>query len=95
MSVSREEVHHIARLARLRFTDEEETQLAEELTGILSYVEKLQELDTGDVAPMAHAVALHDVFRSDVVEERISRDEALRSAPDSDGRFFRVPKVIE
>lgn len=95
MSVTREDVHYIAKLARLQFSREEEEELAGDLSRILAYVEQLQELDAEGVSPMAHAVALHNVFRPDVVEDRVSRDEALESAPDSDGTYFRVPKVIE
>jgi aspartyl-tRNA(Asn)/glutamyl-tRNA(Gln) amidotransferase subunit C len=93
--VSREQVRYIASLARLRFTDEEEERLAKQMNDILGYVEKLDELDTSGVQPMSHVLDLHNVFREDVAETRISRDEALKNAPDADSVYIRAPKVIE
>ena len=90
-----EEVRKMAVLARLRFTEEEERRLAREMSEVLDYMEKLDELDTDDVPPMSHVLDLHDVLRSDELRPRITRDEALRHAPDTDGVYFRVPKVIE
>ncbi len=95
MSVSIEEVRYIATLARLSFTPDEEARLAEQLSKVLEYIEKLDELDTSDVAPMSHVLDLHNVFRKDVATARISREEALKNAPDADGTYFRVPKVID
>lgn len=93
--VSREQVRYIASLARLRFTDEEEERLARQMNDILGYVEKLDELDTSGVQPMSHVLDLHNVVREDVAETRISRDEALKNAPDADSVYIRAPKVIE
>lgn len=95
MSVTRDDVRHIASLARLRFSEAEEERLAGEMTRILDYVEQLRELDTEGVPPMAHVLDLHNVFRPDEVAPRIAREEALRNAPDADSDYFRVPKVIE
>lgn len=95
MSISKEDVRRTARLARLRFSDEEEEHLADELSRILDYVSKLEELDTTGVPPMAHVLDLSNAFRPDEVEERISHEEALENAPDADSDYFRVPKVIE
>ncbi len=95
MSVSLDQVRYIASLARLRFTEEEEKRLAEEMNEILGYVEKLNELDTSGVPPMSHVLDLHNVTRKDVVETRISREEALKNAPDADSAYIRAPKVIE
>jgi aspartyl-tRNA(Asn)/glutamyl-tRNA(Gln) amidotransferase subunit C len=89
------EVRYIADLARLQFSEAEEERMARELTRILDYIEKLDELDTEDVPPMSHVLDLYDVFRKDVVEQRISHEEALKNAPDADEDYFRVPKVIE
>jgi aspartyl-tRNA(Asn)/glutamyl-tRNA(Gln) amidotransferase subunit C len=93
--VSREQVRYIATLARLRFTDDEEERLAGQMNDILGYVEKLDELDTSGVQPMSHVLDLHNVVREDVAETRISRDEALKNAPDADSVYIRAPKVIE
>lgn len=95
MAISKEEVQHIASLARLRFSEDEEEQLAGEMSRILDHVETLNELDTTGVPPMSHVLDVHNVFRDDEVEERIDREDALQNAPDADGEYFRVPKVIE
>lgn len=95
MAISREEVRHIAQLARLRFSDDDEAQMAEEMGHILDYVDKLKELDTTGVPPMSHVLDIHNVFREDEVEARIDHEDALRNAPDADSDYFRVPKVIE
>lgn len=95
MALTPEEVHYIARLARLSFSEEEVGRLAHELNDILAYVAQLDELDTTDVPPMAHVLDLHNVFRPDEVVPRLSHEAALREAPDADADFFRVPKVID
>jgi aspartyl-tRNA(Asn)/glutamyl-tRNA(Gln) amidotransferase subunit C len=95
MSVSRDDVRSIAALARLAFTDEEEQELTEDLNQILGHVEDLESVDTSGVEPMTHVLDLSNRTRDDVAESRISRDEALSNAPDTDGEHFRVPKVID
>ncbi|MEX0600613.1 MAG: Asp-tRNA(Asn)/Glu-tRNA(Gln) amidotransferase subunit GatC [Rhodothermales bacterium] len=95
MAVTVDEVKYIASLARLRFTDEEERRLAGQMSEILDYVDKLNELDTSAVPPMSHVLDLYNVTRDDEVEQRITRDEALENAPDADSEYFRAPKVIE
>ena len=94
MSVSREDVRYIAALARLHVSEEEEARLADELGRILDYMAKLNELDTSGVPPMMHPLDLTNVYREDVVRQRISREEALKNAPDADEAYFRVPRVI-
>ncbi len=95
MAIPIEEVKRVAELARLRFTEEELNRMAGELEKILAYVRKLEEVDTSDVEPMSHVHDDAGRLREDDVERRINRDEALSNAPDTDGKFFRVPKVIE
>lgn len=95
MSVTIEQVRHLASLARLRFTEDEAAAMVADLSRMLAYVEQLQELDTSEVPPMAHALDLHSVFREDEGIPRLSRAEALSVAPATDGTYFRVPKVIE
>lgn len=95
MAVTVDEVRYIAQLARLRFEEAEEKKLAREMTEVLEYVEKLNELDTTAVPPMSHVLDLHNVFRKDEVEVRISTEEALKNAPDADSEYFRAPKVID
>ncbi len=95
MAISEEEVRYIATLARLRFDDDEQRQLAHEMSDILRYMEKLNELDTSAVPPMSHVLDLVNVVRKDECAPRISHEEALQNAPDTDGSYFRVPRVIE
>lgn len=95
MAISREDVRHIAKLARLRFSDDGEAKMADEMGQILDYVDKLNELDTTGVPPMSHVLDVHNVFREDEVEQRIDHEDALRDAPDADSDYFRVPKVID
>ena len=95
MAVSLDEVRYIAKLARLHFTEEEERKMAEQMSQILGYMEKLNELDTTNIPPMSHVLDLTNVHRKDVVQQRITREEGLSNAPDADSVFFRVPKVIE
>ncbi len=94
MSVTRKDVEHIAELARLKFNEEELENFTEQLNEILSYVEKLNELDTENVKPLSHPVEGENVFREDAVKPSVNRKDALKNAPDSDDEFFRVPKVI-
>lgn len=94
MAITKDDVRRTARLARLRFSENEEEQLASELGRILDYAEKLSELDTTGVPPMAH-VFDHSAVRPDEVEERITREEALQSAPDTDGPHIRAPSALE
>lgn len=95
MSISVEEVRYIAALARLHFSEEEEQHLAEQMSEILDYMDKLNELDTTDVPPMSHVLDLYNIVREDTARQRITPEDALRNAPDADSEYFRVPKVIE
>lgn len=93
--ISRDDVHYLAALARLRLAPEEEARMADDLGAILDYVAQLQEVDTEGVEPLLHVLDLQNVFRADVRAERLAPHDALAGAPDHDGTFFRVPKVIE
>lgn len=95
MAVDREEVLHIAKLARLRLTDAEVEAFGAQLSNILDYVDQLDELDTSGIEPTTHAVPLVMQLRPDVVEARLSREQVLANAPDTDDGHFRVPKVVE
>ena len=93
--IERKDVEHVARLARLALTDAELERMREQLNGILAYIEKLNELDTEEVAPTSHAVPMLNVMRDDEAGPCLPRDEALANAPDRAGEFFRVPRIIE
>ena len=95
MSISIREVEHIASLAKLRFSEAEKEALVNELTAILEYMEKLEELDTGGVEPMSHPVSLSNVMRDDVVQPSLPVETALGNAPAKQKGFFKVPKVIK
>lgn len=95
MALSREDVRHVAQLARLDFSDDEERRMAEEMSQILDYVEKLDELDTSGVPPMAHVLDVTNVFRADEIKARIDQEQALEPAPETDDGHFQVPQVIE
>ncbi len=88
-------VEYIAKLARLSVSEEEKKLFEPQLNSILSYVEKLNELDTKNIEPTSHVVTLSNVMRDDVPKPSISREEALMNAPDRTDRFYRVPKIIE
>jgi aspartyl-tRNA(Asn)/glutamyl-tRNA(Gln) amidotransferase subunit C len=89
--IDRDQVHHVARLARLRLTDAEVEKMAGELSSVLDHIEKIGELELDDVAPTSHVVALENVLRPDEPRLSLARDVALAEAPDSDGASFRVP----
>lgn len=95
MAIPLDDVRKIAELAKLRFSDDELEKMAGELEKILKYIRKLEELDTSDVEPMWHVHIGSEMLRDDSRLDSTSRDEALSNAPDSDGKHFRVPKVIE
>jgi len=95
MKITKQEVEHVALLARLKFSEAEKERFTLQLNAILEYVEKLKELDTSEVEPTFHAVGQKNVFREDRVLPSVPQDLSLSNAPDGDRGFFRVPKIIE
>jgi aspartyl-tRNA(Asn)/glutamyl-tRNA(Gln) amidotransferase subunit C len=95
MSVTNEQVRHIARLARIAMSDEEIERLAPELNNILGWVEQLGEVNTDGVDPLATVIDLKLRLREDAVTDGDIRDEVLANAPEAQHGFFAVPKVIE
>ena len=91
MAISRDEVLHVARLARLALSEEELERFSEQLSAILDAVGKVAELDLSDVEPTAHPLDLVNVWAEDEPKPCLSVDEALANAPDRDGDSFRVP----
>lgn len=89
--IDREQVLHVARLARLRLSEAEVEAMTGELSSVLGHIEKIGELDLDDVVPTSHVVALENVLRPDEPRPSLPRDAALAQAPDSDGSGFRVP----
>ena len=94
MKVSKNDIEYIAKLAKLKFNDEEAAKMQDELNKILEYVEKLNELDTSEVEPLSHVIDLKNVDREDVVNQTLTADDMLKNAPSKTEKFFRVPKVI-
>jgi len=95
MKITVADVEYAARLARLELTSGEKELFAGQIGAILGYVEKLKELDTEGIVPTSHAVPMENSFREDVVQPSIGVKNALANAPESEGSFFAVPKVIE
>ena len=94
MSISLEEVEHIAKLARLQLTDEEKKRFQVELGKILEYFDQLKKLDTEKVPPMTHAVPIENVLREDQAKPSLPVEEALQNAPEKKDSYFQVPKVV-
>jgi len=95
MGIDKDTVKYVANLARLSLTPKEQALFANQLNDILSYMEKLNKLDTGKTRPMSHAVSMGNVFREDVVRDSLPNNGALQSAPEKEPPFFKVPKIIE
>jgi aspartyl-tRNA(Asn)/glutamyl-tRNA(Gln) amidotransferase subunit C len=92
--ISREEVAHVARLARLRLTDDELDAFTHQLGDVLAHAADVEALQLDDVPPMSHPLPLKNVLRPDVVDESVGRDEVLAAAPAAEAGQFRVPPVL-
>ncbi|MFV0446036.1 MAG: Asp-tRNA(Asn)/Glu-tRNA(Gln) amidotransferase subunit GatC [Planctomycetaceae bacterium] len=90
-----DDVRKVARLARLQLTDDEVQTYTRQLEQVLRYVERLNEVDTTNVEPMAHAIEVANVLRKDTATGSLPRDAALLNAPNSDGRYFLVPPILD
>ena len=89
-----ENARHVAKLARLALDDAHVERLATQLASILAYVDQIGRVDVSGVEPMAHALPLHNVLREDRIEPSLPLDKVLQNAPETDGPFFKVPKVL-
>jgi aspartyl-tRNA(Asn)/glutamyl-tRNA(Gln) amidotransferase subunit C len=89
--IDREQVLHVARLARLRLSDDEVERMSSELSGILEHVERISELNLEDVEPTSHVIELENVLRPDEPRPSWPREKVLEPAPDAAGESFRVP----
>jgi aspartyl-tRNA(Asn)/glutamyl-tRNA(Gln) amidotransferase subunit C len=94
MPISINDVEHVAKLARLELTDAEKEKFAHHLNDILTYVAKLNELDTSNVEPLLHVIELSNVTREDRSRPSMPREDLLANAPSRTEEFFKVPKVI-
>lgn len=93
--ITKKDVEYVANLSRLELNDNDKENFVQNLQEILSYIDKLNQLDTTDVEPTAHVLPLKNVKREDEIKPSLSNEEALQSAPETSGDFFLVPPVIE
>lgn len=93
--LDKSQVRKVAKLSRLELTETEVEEFTGQLSAILDYVEKMNELDTEDIEPLAHCLPISNVFRPDQVRESLGPEEALANAPQRDGNFFKVPKILD
>ena len=95
MKITKEEVEHVAHLARLELDEEAIERFAGQIGDILAYVDKLKKVDTQGVAPTSHAISLTNAFREDQVRDHLARDSSLANAPEKEDGTFLVPRVIK
>ncbi len=93
--ITRKDVEHVARLARLELSEDEKARMTDQLDAILGYFDSLSRLDTAEVEPMTTVIPTVSVMRDDEVRPSLSLERALAGAPDREGEFFRVPRIIE
>jgi aspartyl-tRNA(Asn)/glutamyl-tRNA(Gln) amidotransferase subunit C len=89
------QVRKVAKLSRLELTDAEVAEFTGQLSAILDYVEKMNELDTTNVQPLAHCLPISNVLRQDIVKESLGTKKVLANAPQRDDEFFKVPKILD
>jgi aspartyl-tRNA(Asn)/glutamyl-tRNA(Gln) amidotransferase subunit C len=95
MQISKQEVEHVAKLARLEVTEGEKGAFSTQLSSILTYIEELKSWDTTGVEPTATVLAQTNVLREDRARPSLPVEQAVMNAPDSDGGYFRVPRILE
>ncbi len=95
IKIDETQVRRVALLSRLELNDDEVSQFSTQLSAIVEYIEKLNELDTDGVEPLAHCLPVHNVLREDVPRPSLSNDAALANAPDREDEYFKVPKILD
>ena len=93
--IDENEVKKVAKLSRLDLSEKEISEFTGQLSAIIEYVEKMNELDTENVEPLAHCLGVSDCFREDIPKESLGTEKTLSNAPQQDGQFFIVPKVLD
>jgi len=93
--IDAEQVRKVAKLSRLDLSDAEIAEFTDQLGAILGYVEKMNELDTSQVEPLAHCLPISNVFRADEVKPSLGTEKVLANAPEQDAPFFKVPKILD
>lgn len=95
MQISKQEVERVAKLARLEIAEDEKDAFSKQLSSILTYIEELKSWDTTGVEPTSTVLEQTNVLREDRAQPSLPVEQALLNAPDSDGEYFRVPRIIE
>lgn len=95
MKITKEQVQHVANLARLNLTEEEQQEMQKDLESIISFADKLNELNIEEIKPTAHVIPIQNVFRKDEVRPSLERDQLLANAPSKQDGCFYVPKIME
>jgi aspartyl-tRNA(Asn)/glutamyl-tRNA(Gln) amidotransferase subunit C len=93
--ISKEQVNHVANLARLEFCDQEAEKFTKQLDDIINLAESLNEIDTSNIKPTTHVLNIQNVMREDVAEKGLAREEVLKNAPDHKDGQIRVPSIID
>jgi len=93
--IDQSQVRKVAKLSRLDLTEAEVEEFTGQLSAILDYVEKMNELDTENIEPLAHCLPIKNVFRADCIKESLGTEKTLANAPQRDGDFFKVPKILD
>lgn len=95
MKITREQVEHVANLARLNLTEEEKVQMTTDMEAIIGFADQINSLDIADVKPTDHVIPINNVFRDDVAAPSMDREKLLSNAPNQENGCFSVPKVME
>lgn len=94
MAISKDDVLHVAKLARLTLSDDEVDLFTDQLDQILGHAGKIRELDTSGIEPTSHALPVKNVFREDEIKPSLSKDDVLANAPEKESGSFKVPKIV-
>mgnify|MGYP003586598049 FL=1 len=95
MKISAQDVLHVAKLSRLKVAEQDIEKFTTQFNDILSYAEVINQLDTSEVQPTAHAIELHNILREDIVKESFTNEQALANAPERENGCYLVPKVVD
>ena len=93
--IDQTQVKKVAKLSRLQLSEAEVAEFTGQLSAILEYMEKMNELDTSDVEPLAHCLPISNIFREDCIKKSLGTEKTLANAPQRDGEFFKVPKIMD
>ncbi|HOK95642.1 MAG TPA: Asp-tRNA(Asn)/Glu-tRNA(Gln) amidotransferase subunit GatC [Anaerohalosphaeraceae bacterium] len=95
VKIDQNQVRRVALLSRLDLTDDEVRQFSVQLSAIVAYIEKLSQLNTDGVEPLAHCLPVHNVFRDDQPRPSLPNEAALANAPERYGEYFKVPRILD